>query len=238
MADTATLDLRRWMEFSKRWTRLQQFGQSDDESTYNGATGCTHTVLQRLILAKTGHIYSHDEISLIARYPWPNGNPTMRGLYSGGANDEVGRVIAHFKLPYVSKFGWDWGDFCGIIHRGPVIMGIRYGYWPEMRGYVYNGRTADGKPGGFAYRNGKTQLTGAEDIFHAILVIGRRMVPGGKRVYANEPNHGSPARPEKPDYDRVESTYAHRAFDKYSSTGRKSLLWVPTTKFTPIASTR
>jgi hypothetical protein len=239
MVDAATLHLRHWIEFSQKHTGLQQFGQKDDESTFGGKTGCTHTILQRLVLAHTGHLYSPDEISKIATYPWPKDNPHMRGMYSGGSDDEVGKVIRHFGLPYRLHSGGDWGDLIAAVKLGPVMVGIRYGYWPEMRGYRYNGVLANGKPGGFAKRNGKTQLSGAESIYHMILIFGRRTVStGGVRVYANEPNHGSAARPEKPDYDRVVSSDAHRAFDQYSSTGRKSVLWVPTRKFEPIASTR
>lgn len=223
-----------WLEFSRDTINLQQFGQADDESTFNGATGCTHTILQRLVRAKTGATYTHDQISSIASYPWPASNPKRRGMRSGGSDDEAGRVIRRFGLPYRIVFGAGWSTVVEALRRGPVMIGIRYGYWPEDRGYVYGGRVADGKPGGFAIRNGKTQLSGAESIYHATLLLGHRVYgDGSDRAFANEPNHRSPSRPERPDYDVVTMAQARRAFTQYSSSGRSSLLWVPTTTFRP-----
>ncbi len=236
MAQGALLD--DWNGFF-RDNPLQQFGQSDDESTYNGATGCTHTLLQLLIKAKTGQLYSHDEISKIATYPWPVNNPNRRGMYSGGNDNEVGRVLTKFGIPMQIIFGANWRDLIDIWSpRGPVMMGIVYGYWPEWRGYHYAGRVADGKPNGFAVHNGKTQLSGAEHIFHATFFIGHRYDP--KRevtlAYAKEPNHGSPSRPEKPGYDIIKATQMRTAYQSYSRTGRRSLAWTPTRTWAPRGS--
>lgn len=233
--------LAKWLTFSRRADvrRLQQFGQGDDESTFNGATGCTHTDLQRLILALTGQHVSHDQISTIAGYPWPAHNPTRRGLYSGGSNDEVGRVIRHFGLPYKLVVGPDecsWADMIEYLKRGPVITGVLYGYWPEHKGYVYNGHAADGRPGGFAYEEGKTQLSGAEKVYHAVLMLGRAKPYKHMSIWANEPNHGSPSRPEHPVYDKVNSAYAHRAWDMYRYQGRSNFAWVPTKTVVPKGS--
>lgn len=222
-----------WLSFSINNTNLQQFGQSGDGSTYNGSTGCTHTVLQRLIKAKTGQHVTHDEISTIASYPWPKHNPRMRGLYSGGEDNEVGRVMAHYHLPYILKSNLSWAGVMAAATKGPVLIGVRYGYWPEDVGYVYHGVKADGKPGGFAFRNGKTQLRGFEKGYHAVLLLGQKMTDGTYRSYANEPNHGSASRPEKPDYDSVRSAHAARAYAQYGSTGRALLAWVPTSTFRP-----
>lgn len=222
-----------WLDFSRDNTRLQQFGQKDDESTWGGATGCTQTILQRLIKAKTGDYYSHDEISRIASYPWPENNPTMRGMWSGGGDNEVGRVLAHFNLPYQIVTGWSFDAVREESDKGPVMLAIRYGYWPEDRGYSYHGVKADGRPGGFAIKGGKTQLVGFDYGYHATLWLGRRTVSGQHRSYANEPNHGSESRPERPDFDVILTTQARRAYKKYGSTGRRLLAWVPTKAFSP-----
>jgi hypothetical protein len=223
--------LQSWLNFSRANTGLQQFGQSGDASTWNGATGCTHTCLQRLIKAQTGRTVSHDTISKVAGYPWPNHNAKKRGLLSPS---EVGRVIAYYKLPYKYLPRASWAQVGAAMELGPVMVGIRYGYWPEKVGYRYQGSTADGRPGGFAFRNGKTQLKGFESGYHAILLLGQyRDANGVYRVSANEPNHGSSSRPEKPDYDDVRAQYAARAYEKYGSTGRPLLAWVPTRTFKP-----
>lgn len=227
MADTVLIGA--WKRFSSANRRLQQFGQGSDTSTFNGATGCTHTVLQRLIKAKTGANVTHDQISKIAGYPYPVDNKGRRGM----TTSEMQRVVNHYNLPIKLKMGATWLDIIEGLKRGPVVIGILYGYWPEQKGSTYYGSKADGKPGGFAYRHGKTQLTGAEGVFHAILLFGRKKVRGTWRVLGNEPNHGSPNRPEKPDWDAVKSSYAHRAYDQYASTGRTRFAWLPTTTFKP-----
>ena len=226
MADTALLAA--WKRFSTNNRNLQQFGQSDDESTFNGATGCTHTVLQRLVKAKTGVYYSHDRISSIAGYPTAANNPGRRGMYPS----EVQRVVNHFGLPYRYKSNPTWTEIVDGMKRGPVLVGIIYGYWPEWVGYKYGGTKADGKPGGYAYRNGKTQLTGFEKGRHAVLFLGRKTVDGVWRIIANEPNHGSSSRPEKPDWDVVRSAYARRAWEQFSTSGTR-FAWLPTTTFKP-----
>lgn len=230
---TTGTELARWLAFSRDNTRLQQFGQSNDVSTFNGATGCTHTVLQRLVKAKTGATYTHDQLSKIATYPWPNHNPNVRGMYSGGSDNEVGRVMTYFRLPYVLRLGLTFPQVLGEAAKGPVMLGIRYGYWPEDRGYVYGGQLADGRPGGYAIRNGKTQLSGAESIYHMVLLLGTADVSGQFRAYANEPNHASPSRPERPDYDTVLALGARHAYEQYGSDGRRLIAWVPTTTFRP-----
>ena len=228
----ATTLLDAWKAFSRANRNMQQFGQTDDESTWNGACGCTHICAQRLVKAKTGRYYSQDELSKIAGYPWPDKNPNKRGMYSPS---EFQRIVDHFDLPYRYKSGVTWEQIIDALKLGPVVTGIRYGYWPEKVGAVYMGTKADGRPGGYAYYNGKTQLKGAESIYHAIVLFGRRYARKKKRwvVYANEPNHGSPSRPEKPDYDRVRSSYAHRAFNQYGSDGRTHFAWLPTKTFRP-----
>jgi len=228
-----------WIYFARAHPELQQFGQRDDEYTFNGATGCTHTVLQRLVLAKTGKYYSHDEISKIATYPYRPSN--RRGLRSGGLDDEAGRVIAKFKLPYRIVFGASYSSWRPLLpgaskQLGPVMVAILYGWWPEDRGYRYGRYVADGRPNGYASIGGKTQLVGAEGVYHATLAIGARKKPHTTNTfyaYVNEPNHGSASRPEKPAYDRITTGQLKRAYDKYTYKGRKNLVWIPTDTFRP-----
>jgi hypothetical protein len=223
--------------------RLQQFGQEDCGSTWLGKTGCTHTILQRLIFALTGRIYSHDEISQIATYPWPAHNLRMRGMYSGGDDDEVGRVVHKFGLPYKLVTAKSFREIRNYTPRAPVMLAVRYGYWPEKKGYNYMGRTADGRPNGFALRNGKTQLSGAEAIFHMTLFlgVGNPRADGIYPAYFNEPNHGSASRPERPDYDIIGLGQAKIAYDavgrSFAGTpGRTRMAWVPTRIFRPRSS--
>ena len=233
-----------WRAFSQDNRHLQQFGQQDDESVFNGSTGCTHVVLQRLIKAKTGQYLTLDEISSIASYPWPANNPRRRGMYSGGSDNEAGRVIARFRLPYRIVVGYRYETLRKYVNLGPVMLGVRYGYIPEWRGYRYGGLVADGQPNGFAIRNGATQLTPNAStvvgrIYHAVLWL-----PGVEKVYStyrtayNDPNHGSPARPERPDYDvgslgQVKQMYEAYGYNLAGTGSRKLIAWVPTGEFRP-----
>jgi len=248
MAVTNKALLNEWLAFlSQPATRtLQQFGQNGDVSTFNGATGCTHTILQILILAKTGHIYSHDEISKIAGYPWPSQNPARRGLRtSTDPNSELMRVVRHFGLPYKPVFYnsqvtdaiWTW--LCNLNNaRGPVLVGVKYDWYPEHRGTVYNGHTADGRPNGYAEFNGATQITGFYGP-HATLRVGyAKMADGRWHDFWREPNHGSPSRPERPAYDRFLSGQGRTAINSYrrllvNGTPRSLLFVVPTATFHP-----
>lgn len=230
--------LDEWFDFCAVNDDLQQFGQTHDVSTMGGHTGCMHTELQRIVLAVTGHRVTHDEISAIARYPWPAHNPTERGLtYGVNGHSEVERVIAHFKLPYKVVLGLSFDEVHDAVEKAPAIIAVKYLWWPEHKGTVYNGHKADGQPGGYAYHGGKTQLEGFTGA-HAVLYIGGRVVKVGRaqqrRLYANDPNHGSASRPEQPDYDAVKPAHLQRAYERYHDIGGRALMAiVPTRSYHP-----
>lgn len=208
----------------------QQFGQTDDESTWNGATGCTHTVLQWIIWRVKGKWYSHDDISKAAGYPWPRYNPRKRGM----TLTEVQRVIDHYHLPYRIVRDRPALEVWKASKRGIVGVAIMYTHWPEWKGYRYAGRTADGKPNGYATplrKAGKTQLSGFYGR-HMTALLGYATDPKGPDLgYFIEPNHGSPARPEKPPYDRGLYAQWKRAYESYRTFGRQQLYAiVPTTE--------
>lgn len=238
-----------WEAFMKAHP-FQQFGQRDDESTFNGATGCTHTDLQKLILAKTGRMYSHDEISRIAGYPNASANPGRRGLrLSTSSTSEVMKVVRAFNLPYLPYFfngamtSGVWNYVKKAAAMGPVMVAEKYSHHPERKGYRYNGTVADGRPNGFALLNGKTQLSGAESIAHAILWLAYwRAADGRWLVDEFDPNHGSPARPEKPPFERETTRQlgiqinSIRLLKVETSTGikpRSLAFLIPTRTFTP-----
>jgi hypothetical protein len=54
------------------------------------------------------------------------------------------------------------------------MLAVRHGSIPEWRGFVYNGRKADGVPNGFARSAGRTQLSGFENGAHAVADLGSR----------------------------------------------------------------
>lgn len=214
----------------RRARRSQQFGQGDDESTRNGALGCTHTVLQFLAWLWKGRWYSQDQISRLAGYPASGANRGLRPT-------EVQRFCTAAGLPYVVKFGLTTAQLYRLANeRGPVGIGHSYSYWPEWYGYRYGGRTADGRPNGYAQPRanaGRTQLAGFvppnDAHFGLLLGYDPAQRATAARVVAWEPNHGSPGRPEKPAYDRMTTVQFGRVYASYQTVlGRSLYALVPT----------
>lgn len=225
--------LEAWEAFSRDHTGLQQFGQPNSFTTFNGATGCTHAILQRLIRAKTGQHVTQDQISTIAGYPRPNLNPHRRGLNA----TEVTRVLHHYGIPMKVVAGMTFDRLKTYRSTGPIALAVMYGWYPEERGCVYMGRRADGKPNGYAIRNGKTQLSGFTGRHMTLWLGSRTVVVGGHKRYrssANEPNHGSASRPEKPAFDVMRTRRLRRAYDSYAdANGGLRYAWIPTAHFRP-----
>lgn len=207
---------------ARRRRPSQQFGQTGDVSTFGGATGCTHTILQWIIWRQTYVWYSHDDISRACGYPWPAQNPRKRGM----TVSEVERVIQKYGLPYKVVRDRPALEVWKASKLGIVGVAIMYSHWPEWRGYRYAGRTADGKPNGYASplrKAGKTQLAGFYGR-HMTALLGYASDPKGPDLgYAFEPNHGSPARPEKPPYDRIRYAQFKEAYQSYRTFGRQAL---------------
>jgi len=200
----------------------QQFGQASDAYTANGATGCTHTCAQFVAELYTGRWWTHDEISRKIGYPNMSVTSPRRGMTST-------ELVAFFRaagLPYVMRTGWTPAQMLAAARLGPVFVSHLYPWWPEWRGYVYRGVTADGKPNGYATPSGKagrTQLSGFSG-GHAGLLLGA----AGTLVYAWEPNHGSTARPEKPAYDVMSVAQFAAVATSYQYIPRTSFCYVPT----------
>lgn len=200
---------------------FQQFGQRDDESVRGGSDGCTHTVLQFLARLWLNRAYSVDQVSVLAG--WPSGWVPGRGLYPS----EVQRFCQRVGLPYQVRFGLSAYQVLQLSERGPVGFGNKYDWWPEWRGRVYYGTRADGYPNGYATpygAAGRTQLSGFVGA-HFGLLLGwdESMSSASRRVVAWEPNHDSPARPERPPYDQMTSSQFRRAYESYQKKMGRSL---------------
>lgn len=209
-----SLELRRKRPF-------QQFGQSNDARTNNGATGCTDTCLQFLLLLWKGKWMTHDQIRAKVGH-------TNR--YTGLNYSEVQAFCRAMGLPYQVKLGLSATEIFSLSNRAPVMVGEAYSWHPERRGYVYMGIRADGKPNGFAEQSGKTQLKGFTGA-HATVLLGYDHTDSDAPydVYVFEPNHGSPSRPEKPPYDEISTTQFRNLYASYTKVlGRKSYALVPT----------
>lgn len=227
-----------WQNLATHNTWLQQFGQSGDSKTFNGATGCAFCVLQTLLLGWKGIRVTQDRLAYVAGYPTAYQKSRMLGLYAY----QINKIISHYRLPYKVGFGWSYVTLMRRANTyGPVAFGVAYGYQPEWYGRTYGGVRADGRPNGFASplgRAGKTQLTGFERGPHLDVLFGyhvNRYSDGSvkNRIYhVKDPNHGSAARPEKPKYDDMSQAQFKRLYESYKNVlGRSLYVIYPTAVF-------
>lgn len=218
----------------RRARPFQQFGQAADACTDNGSLGCALTVLQFMTLNVTGVFYTHDFIANHTAYPC-GGGPTNRGMFPS----EMAEWFRFAGLPYVIKYRMTAAAVLAAGAMGPVWFGCSYSRWPQDNGYIYKGIRASGKYNGFAAINGATQLTGitgnsrppspSNPDGHAGLLVGSGQGASSFQVYAWEPNHGSPARPELPPYDIMTLTQWNKLYNSYSTVlGRTPVAAIPT----------
>lgn len=203
--------LERALTVAREHPELQQFGQSGDVSTRNGALGCTHTILQFLMMLWQGHRMTHDEISHLAGYPWPEHNLMRRGM----RNPEVEAFCEAVGLPYRWEYDLTPSQILQATLKAPVLVGVRYKDWPAAK--------SQGVPPRNGWRNGNASRYGADQPYgfdggHAVAALGYQTVDDDTvLVYAKEPNHGSPARPKKPDYDTMTRSQFYRAAASWKS---------------------
>lgn len=202
---------------------LQQFGQTGDEAAWDGRTACTHVICQALALIWLGRRYSLNQINSIAGMPYRAKN--ARGQARGMNNTELQRFFDRTGIPYQVRGGLTYSDLLSLSNRGPVMKATRHGSIPEWYRFRYNGRLSDNIPNGYASPRGKagrTQInTGSDSIRHATLMLGYRAILDSRgRVsryieYRKDPNHRSPARPERPPFDVITTAQGRKEYEDY-----------------------
>lgn len=224
---------RAWKAFNLRRKKpFQQFGQSYDRYTANGATGCTHTVLQFLALLWKNRWYTHDEISRMVGYP---NQSAIASRYRRGLRPaEVQLFCQKAGLPYRVALGLTADQALAYTRLGPVGFGMAYSHVPEWKGYRYSGMVADGRPNGFARYHGKTQLVGFTGAHFGCVLADGTLTTGARAIVAWEPNHGSTARPEKPEYDMYSITQWRTLFNSYNTVLRRSTYALVPTRYLPL----
>lgn len=204
----------------RKWP-FQQFRQSYDTKSNNGATGCTDTCIQFLTLIVKGIWYTHDRLRAKVGH---------RNPYSGLTYGEVSALATSLGLGYRVELGLSWSSIVSLVRlRGPVMIGEMYGWHPSWRGYRYAGRTASVYPNGYAVplgAAGRTQL--GPDFRHAVVIIAIGVRNGVTGAYIMEPNHASPARPEAPPYDFISLAQLRKLIERYGLVNGRSYALVPT----------
>lgn len=229
----ATPIQRQAVLFARAHPDLQQFGQAHSDQVWGGRTACTHTICQFLEWFVHGRRLTLNEVNHLAGMPTnaraPNGQP--RGMRP----NEVETFLRAVRLPYRVVRGRPFGEVREAARLGPVLYAMRYGSAPSWRGTVYGGIQA--RPP-FAISGGRTQLNPAADVIrHAVLLLGERRVTDARgqlvalRTYRKEPNHGSPARAERPACDVIDGRYARAEYEAYKAKLHQELYAViPTRK--------
>lgn len=183
-----------------------QFGQAHDRSTWEGVTGCGQTCVQAVLdIAKNGVHPTHDAISLAMKPQyWRPGN---RGGTSG---PQLASALRSFGMPYKAVSGISFADLMAKMKLGPVLFVVWYPEWPNWQSYA--GRTRP-TPWAEPLRHaGRNQFDGGL-IEHWVLGLGRDLKRASTRNLAvMEPNHNSPARPQKVALDWVNPVHARAAY--------------------------
>ena len=193
-----------------------QFGQPDDSLVKEGEVACADTCIQLTVLLVKGKRVSLDKVR--QRSGAPQDIPLTR--------DQALRALHSFGLPYVARS--DLGA-AGILQvareRGPVIICEKYWAHPQWKGYSYAGKTLNGlaKNGsgrtvrpGFARpakKSGLTQWTFRDG--HAVLAAADGWEGQEHVGFIRDPNHNSPARPERPAYDIVSMAQLDRMLESW-----------------------
>ncbi len=181
-------DRRKKLEAIFRAKHWAQFGQQHDNTTSNGSEACTHVVLQSLIYLWTGQDVTIDDISAATGYT--QGDVGMNSTH-------VDKAIAHWKLPLTATFRMAQPPTTdGLIQLvrtlGPALVAVDYGLYP-----------LDKRFGGsnVAFQGGRSDLGFAGN--HAVCLFAVRWLKkrGEYRPRVMDPDHGSPARPDIPDFD-------------------------------------
>lgn len=168
-----------------------QFGQSG--APCGGSSCCTDTCIQMIVDFYKEKHYSLAEIRRAAqRNTSFNESPCTGINHIEALNGLKNLGVGHYKV----GFGADAGDVWRYLSTGPVLVGVWYGSYPNEHGRC-------GNP--------KAEIEGRTDCnfrgSHAVLAIEKRYHTVNGRthrdIFVRDPDHNSPARPEKPDFDRI-----------------------------------
>lgn len=162
-----------------------QFGESG--APCGGSSCCTDTCIKMIVEYYKDATYSLAEIRRRAQSKSSFNEAPCTGINSVeviNALESFG--INHYRVAYGANSAVVWNK----VAVGPVIVGVHYGSYPNSANSCGSNK---------AELNGRTDcgFSGA----HAVLAVGRRYHLTHRDFYVRDPDHNSPARPEKPKYD-------------------------------------
>jgi hypothetical protein len=205
-----------------------QFGQANQELVMSGgkSVGCGDTSVQLAV-----RIIKDKKVSL---------NRVRR---ASGAIHYTGYSSNSQLLKAFRAFGIEYRDALNLTPAmvktcaskyGPVLMLYTYGWHPEWQGYTHGGRTADGEPNGYSRPLGKS---GRNDMFFGTPVTGVTGKNGGHWAtvctiwrddfIVRDSNHNSPARPERPAWDKLTAAQMSKMLTSRGKVGGYNICLVP-----------
>lgn len=176
-----------------------QFRQAN--APCNGSSCCTDTCIQMIVEYYKEKSYSLAYIRKVAQAKTSFDERPCTGIN----HIEVLNALNAFGLSHYNvAFGIDQNFVYQKLKIGPVLVGVHYGSYPTKKGKCYKRGIRH------AEISGKTDcgFNGS----HAILAIGARRhlnssgVYQHMDIYTRDPDHNSPARPEKPPYDLIRAS--------------------------------
>lgn len=183
-----------------------QFGQPAATTTLvkGGAVACTDTSIQMIVQLAKGKNVSLNGVRRRSGAPQDVPMKASQAL----------QALRSYGLPYEMRTGLLASDIVRIAKtKGPVIIAEKYWAHPQWLDYTYAGKTLKGYATNDAgarvrvgiskppRRSGLNQWTFRGG--HAVLVA-TALYEGGRNLpVVRDPNHNSPARPERPAYDTV-----------------------------------
>lgn len=166
-----------------------QFGQPG--APCDGKSCCTDTCVQMILEYWTEKFQTLSDIRYWAEVGSTSNTSPCTGINPG----ETLNALKHYGVDfYKVATGVDANFVKSKVTSGytPVLIGVYYGSYPNIK---------TGKCGTFnlAREGGRTDCTFKGS--HAIIALGSNN--GGLNVVTRDPDHASPARPEKPHHDSI-----------------------------------
>jgi len=197
-----------------------QFGQRN--APCGGQSCCTDTCIQMIV-----NFYKEINPSLAEIRRKAQAKTSFDERPCTGINhiETLNALKAYGITHYRAGFGVNAGDLWRYLNIGPVLVGVHYGSYPTKIGRC-NKNNAE------VWGKTDCRFNGS----HAVLAIGKRYHGTGlqkhRDVFVRDPDHNSPARPEKPEYDRMRLSQFYTAMKnlpKYTAF-RTTYILYPTQK--------
>lgn len=168
-----------------------QFGQAG--APCRGQSCCTDTCIQMIVEYYKDRTYTLSEIRRRAQAKTSFDERPCTGLNHIETLNALNSMgVTHYRPAFNVTAQQVWEK----VRYGPVIVAVYYGSYPNKAGSCRGVQAEIGGRNDCGFRGA-----------HAVLAIGGKFHTIGKSthrdIFMRDPDHNSPARPYKPDFDRM-----------------------------------